>query len=162
MWRLDRSNSGDLIDRLRPHARHPDWDTAEVGEGWRQLVEECHERLSAALPNYELLAIKQKEGILAYQAFPRPWDKGEDRWSEQEWHDLGVITSDIQERSESMCEWCGSPGRLREWRSWLLTLCDACDSRFPDPPEYRLWNQIDEPEPPSEDKTTPEGPSRIK
>ena len=55
-----------------------------------------------ALRNYESLAIKQKEGILAYQAFPRPWDKGEDRWSEQEWHDLGVITSDIQERSESM------------------------------------------------------------
>jgi hypothetical protein len=89
MWRLDRSNSADLIDRLRQHARHPAWDTAEVGEGWRPLVEECHDRLSAVLPYYELLAIKQKEGILVYQAFPRPARNAEDRWTRQEWHDLG-------------------------------------------------------------------------
>jgi hypothetical protein len=137
MWRLDRSNSGDLIEMLRPHARDPDWDTAHVGEGWRPLVEECHERLAAVLPDYELLAIKQKEGILAYQAFPRPWREGRHSWTRQESRDLGMITSDAHIRSESTCEWCGSPASLREWRSHVLTLCEACDSRFPDPPVPR-------------------------
>jgi hypothetical protein len=137
VWRLDRSNSGDLIDMLRPHARNPDWAMARVGEGWRPLVKECHERLAAVLPDYELLDIKQKDGILDYQAFPHPWREGERSWNRQEWHDLGVITSDIQRRSESMCEGCGSPASLREWRRLVLTLCDACDSRFPDPPVPR-------------------------
>jgi hypothetical protein len=141
MWQLDRSNSADLIDRLRPHARHPDWDTAEVGEGWRRLVEECHERLSAVLPDYELIAIKQKEGVLAYQAFPRRLRSAGEHWARQERHDLGAITDDIRLRSEAICEWCGAPARLRKWRTWVLTLCGTYDGRFPDPPQYQAWNR---------------------
>jgi hypothetical protein len=54
VWALNPANSRDLIDRLRPHGRDRN---AEVGEGWRPLVMECHERLAAAFPDYELLAI---------------------------------------------------------------------------------------------------------
>jgi hypothetical protein len=39
-----------------------------------------------------------------------------------------------QDRAETICEWCGVLARLRDWRSVLLTLCDECDARFPDPP----------------------------
>jgi hypothetical protein len=53
VWELDPANSRDLIDRLRPHARRFTLRTAQVGEGWRPLVEECHERLQAAFPDCE-------------------------------------------------------------------------------------------------------------
>jgi hypothetical protein len=43
-------------------------EKAEVGEGWRPLVEECHARLQAAFPDYELLAVKQKWGALELHA----------------------------------------------------------------------------------------------
>jgi hypothetical protein len=35
----------------------------------------------------------------------------------------------------------GSAGRLREWRTRELTLCDACDRRFPDPP-YPVYGPL--------------------
>ena len=60
VWTLDQANSGDLIDRLRPHGRRFILEATQVGEGWRPLVEECHERLLATFPDYELLSVKQK------------------------------------------------------------------------------------------------------
>lgn len=134
MWELDPANSRDLIDRLRPHARRFTLERVRVGEGWRPLVEECHERLLVAFPDYELLNIKQKWGVLVYQANPCRWVEGSKQWTKQEDKDFGAITSEIQMRSEAICEWCGAAGRLREWRNLELTLCDACDQRFPDPP----------------------------
>lgn len=134
VWVLDLTNSCDLINRLRPHGRDLNFEVAWVGEGWRPLVEECHERLAAAFPDYELLAIKQKYGLLEYQAFPRRWAEGQRRWTAQEHADLEAITSEFRDRSEHICEWCGVAGELREWRRLDLTLCDTCDQRFPDTP----------------------------
>jgi hypothetical protein len=134
VWALDPANSRDLIDRLRPHGRDRNFEVAWVGEGWRPLVEECHERLQDAFPDYELLAIKQKFGVLEYQAFPRRWAEGQRQWTTQEHADLEAITSEIRDRSETTCEWCGTAGQLRASRKLKLTLCDACDQRFPDPP----------------------------
>lgn len=134
MWCLDPVNSPDLINRLRPHGRNRDFEVAWVGEGWRSLVDECHTRIVAVFEDYELVNIKQKYGDLIYQAYPRRVVDGERPWSAQERRVLGQITSDIQIRSGQVCEWCGAGGRLREWRHLELTLCDACDQRFPDPP----------------------------
>lgn len=134
MWCLDSANSDDLINRLRPHGRDGEFEVAWVGEGWRSLVAECHERLSAAFPEYELLAIKQKYGVLAYQAFPRKWVQGERQWSDEEAAELHAITDEFRVRSETVCEWCGAAARHRPSRTIELTLCDDCDGRFPDPP----------------------------
>jgi hypothetical protein len=134
VWALDPANSRDLIDRLRPHGRKRNFDVAWVGAGWRPLVQECHERLEADFPDYELLYIKQKYGVLEYQAFPRRWAEGRQQWTTEEYADLQAITSQIRDRSGHTCEWCGSTGQLREWRKNELTLCGTCDQRFPDPP----------------------------
>ncbi len=134
MWCLDPVNSPDLIARLRPHGRDRDFEVAWVGEGWRPLVDDCHTWIVAALPDYELVNIKQKYGALIYQAYPRRAVDGERPWTAQEYQVLGTITSDIQDRSETVCEWCGAFGQLREWRKLELALCAACDQRFPDPP----------------------------
>jgi hypothetical protein len=57
MWCLDTVNSAELINRLRPHGRDGDFAVAWIGEGWRTLVEACHDRLITVFPEYELLAI---------------------------------------------------------------------------------------------------------
>ena len=134
MWCLDPVNSSDLVNRLRPHGRDGDFDVAWVGEGWRTLVEACHDRLLAVFPHYELLAIKQKYGELSYQAFPRRWVQGQTQWTPEEAIALDDITDAFGALSRTMCEWCGATGKLREWRTTELTLCDDCDVRFPDPP----------------------------
>lgn len=114
MWELDPANSGGLIDRLRPHGRNRNFEVASVGEGWRPLVGECHERLQAAFPDYELLDIKQKYGALEYQAFPRRWTVGQGQWTTQEYASLQAITSEVRDRSERICEWCGATGLPNE------------------------------------------------
>jgi hypothetical protein len=134
VWCLDPANSAEVVARLRRHSRAGDFEVAWVGEGWRSLVEECHERLVAVFPEYELLAIKQKYGVLSYQAFPRPWVDGERCWSADEGAAVDAITDEFSVRSEAVCEWCGAVARLRDWRTVELTLCDGCDQRFPDPP----------------------------
>ena len=134
MWCLDPVNSPELVDRLRPHGRNGDFDVAWVGEGWWTLVEACHDRLLAAFPQYELLAIQQKYGELSYQAFPRRWVQGQTQWSPEEADELDAITAAFGALSQVVCEWCGATARLREWRTTELTLCDDCDARFPDPP----------------------------
>lgn len=134
MWCLDRVNSPDLIKRLRPYGRNRDFEVAWAGEGWRSLVDECHTLIVAVFDDYELMNIKQSYGVLLYQAHPRRVVDGKRPWTAQERRVLGMITSDIQRRSENVCEWCGGAGDLREWRRLELTLCDACDQRFPDPP----------------------------
>jgi hypothetical protein len=135
VWTLDPANSGDLLEELRPHSRRRQLEVLRVGEGWRPLVAECHRRLVAAFPDYELSAIKQKYGVLDYQAFPQPWADGQQTWTSQDYLDLLAITGDFRERSQAICEWCGSAGQLREWRTLMLTLCADCDDHFPDPPE---------------------------
>jgi hypothetical protein len=137
MWALDPVNSRDLIERLRRHVRDENCEVLWVGEGWRGLVEECHARLVAVFPEYELLNVKEKYGVLFFQAWPRPWAAGEERWTPGEEEALGAIVGEIQWKSESVCEWCGEPGELREWRAHELTLCDGCDGRFADPPYSR-------------------------
>ena len=137
MWALDPANSPVLIEQLRPHGRNDEFEVASVGEGWRSLVQECHERLVSRFPEYELLAIKQKYGALEYQAFPRPWRAGQRSWSPSEASTVDAITDEYRAKSESVCEWCGGPAVLRDWRTLELTLCDDCDRKFPDPP-YEL------------------------
>jgi hypothetical protein len=135
VWTLDSSNSPELINAIRAHGRIPaSGEVLQVGEGWRTLVTECHERLQQAFPEYELVAVKQKYGLLEFQAFPR----SKCQYSSDEYAALREITKEISERSETVCEWCGSTGGLRDGREWVLTLCDACDRRFPDPP-YPLY-----------------------
>ena len=142
MWTLDPKNSRDLFEVLRRHARQPDgFDTIRVGLGWRPLVAECHRQLVEVFPDYELLAVKQKDGLLAYQAFPWPEAENRPKWSVEDLAALDEITDAFAYRSESICEWCGAGGELRTWRAWELTLCDGCDQRFPDPP-YKLHGKL--------------------
>jgi hypothetical protein len=135
MWTLDKVNNRRLIDALGPHWRQPHTETVRVGEGWRDLVAECHEQVVSTFPTYELVNVKQKYGALEFQAFP--WKRTPETadWTTAELSQLDRITDRYRDRSEAVCEWCGQPGELRTGRTIMLTLCDVHHAAFHDPPE---------------------------
>lgn len=96
------------LEPVRRHFRGPGC-RIDVGPGWRSLVLACHAAVVAEFPEYELLAVKQKWAVLAFQAFPRPWRPGGD-WTLAEAARLGELVSEFSGRSETVCERCGAVG----------------------------------------------------
>lgn len=113
-----------LLGLLRPHARSPDL-TIDAGRGWWPIIEACHRQLEARLPRYELLAVKQKYGVLAFQAFASPWTPGI-HWTEADVRALDAIVEDARVHSARTCEVCGAAGQLHQVGSWLMTRCGRC------------------------------------
>ncbi|MBC9712263.1 hypothetical protein H9Y04_06710 [Streptomyces sp. TRM66268-LWL] len=114
---------------LAPHFRTPG-ARPEIGPGWVGLVARCHQAVVAEFPGYQLNAVKQKLGRLAYQALPGSWQPG-GNWSRAEHHRIDEITDAFEELSASVCERCGNAASLRETRRILLALCDACEAVVP-------------------------------
>src|SRR5690349_572980 len=106
------TSDANLLAALRRHARVQDFQLY-VGHGWLDLVRECHNRLAERFPDYELLAIKEKYGELAYQAFPHPWKQGGGAWTETEYDFVEEVTGRAQAASTAVCERCGRPGTTR-------------------------------------------------
>ena len=100
---LPEDDAAELVEALRAHARTPGLQVY-AGRGWLRLVRECHNRLEDAFPNYELLAVKEKYGELAFQAFPRPWQTGGGPWTNQEAHAVDQITDEYRELSTKVCD----------------------------------------------------------
>jgi hypothetical protein len=117
-------NAPELLVALRKHARAHDVDM-DVGDGWLPLVRECHEAVLAQFPDYELLAVKQKYGELAFQAWPRRWS-GPGSWTDDDHARIDDIVESFRERSAEVCERCGAHGRVRTLDRMLLTLCEGC------------------------------------
>jgi len=96
----------------------------EVGDGWLDLIEELCKKLDNLIrtkyPDYmngespfEVLQVKEKFGGLRFYT----------NYTNDEIEDL---IREYQNKSYTVCERCGSPGKLREISAWLLTLCDEC------------------------------------
>ncbi len=98
-----------------------DFEVVWCGEGWRSLVNECHDELVARFPDYRFYGIKQKWGVLAFQARPRAGDS-----TDEERALVDRLTGRYQTASEAVCEWCGRPGSLRSEDAEWLTLCNTC------------------------------------
>lgn len=122
VWSLEANpNAPELLASLREHARAKDLELF-VGDGWLPLVRECHAAVLAEFPDYELLAVKQKYGQLAFQAFVRPGSTGTD----EEYDRMADIREAFRERSAETCERCGAGGELRDLDGLFLTLCAPC------------------------------------
>jgi len=117
MWVLDPANSRELLDRLRPHSLSSDFEIVWCGEGWRTLINDCHNELAAAFPDYRFYTIKQKWGVLTFQARPRAGDA-----TSEELAAVDEVTARFATASEVICEWCGLRSTAPEWQ----TLCDSC------------------------------------
>ncbi|MFF4345007.1 hypothetical protein ACFY00_34455 [Kitasatospora sp. NPDC001540] len=116
----------DVLEPLRSHLRDPSYEF-EVGAGWWPLVLQCHLAVVAEFPGYELLAVKQKLGSLAFQASPSPAAR-----TSAEFARLAEVIGIFARRSASVCERCGGVGMLRRSRPRImLVLCHACESLVP-------------------------------
>jgi hypothetical protein len=98
------------------------------GDGWFQLLVETLERiepevelwnreLSASGARFEIVEVKQKFGELRIIGMPT---------------NAAIFKAflDAQQRSRTICENCGAPGRLLE-DGWFQTLCQSCANHGP-------------------------------
>ncbi|MEM9654430.1 MAG: hypothetical protein AAGA65_20220 [Actinomycetota bacterium] len=111
---------------LRSHWRQPAADVAWVGEGWRDVVSDCHRSLIEHFPNHELINIQDRDGELDYFAVVEPGS-----------HDHRAVAealAPVLAAASTTCMWCGETGSKRSQRAEVLVLCDDCDRRFSDPP----------------------------
>ncbi len=82
-----------------------------VGKGWSELINKLYD----AKPKYvNVTQVKEKFAGLRFYVMSAP-----------EWY--WDLISYYENESEKICEVCGKPGKVREDRSWILTLCDECD-----------------------------------
>ena len=85
-------------------------------DGWLELVKECDELLAHLDPDYRIIQIKEKFGMLRYyfvSQVPNPAGRI-----------MRIIANDFEQRSASVCQECGEPGKAVEIRNWYYTLCD--------------------------------------
>ena len=89
--------------------------------GWNALVVETIDTMVEAVKpdgRFAIRQIKQKFGGLRLYTFDAR---------------LGPIARSAEERSFTICEVCGAPGRVREERSWYRTVCDEHRPRLGSP-----------------------------
>ena len=85
-----------------------------VGPGWSDIILDLHTKLLKENPDYSIAQVKEKFGTLRYYTSSMT-DQGRIYIAEAE--NLSAIT----------CEECGRPGKLRDDKNWIRTLCDWDD-----------------------------------
>ncbi len=84
---------------------------SSVGKGWSKLINNLYD---AKPKRTNVQQVKEKYGTLRFYVSSAP-----------EWY-FDLIDY-YEEKSSKTCEQCGKPGKLRDNRYWILTLCDDCD-----------------------------------
>jgi len=110
-----------------------------VGDGWYQLVKQLLldiEKLYRLYPDdfkgFRIEQVKEKFGGLRFYVNHYPNCGVPDVLPTVEFFEknpLAKLIADAEEASFTICEDCGSDGKLRQDRSWVRTLCDGCSKR---------------------------------
>jgi hypothetical protein len=91
----------------------------ECGDGWFTLLRDLSNGIISALSDcdgtFYVIQVKEKWGGLRYYTQGVCSDV------------LTRLIGDSERLSMTVCEVCGSPGKLRKG-GWLSTLCDSCSS----------------------------------
>jgi hypothetical protein len=95
----------------------------EIGDGWIPIMRELCEKIQAeidsdpeAYKDLEFTQVKEKwGGLRVYLNYYYP--------------KIEELVDDAEAKSFETCEVCGKPGKLREDRSWIVTLCDECNEK---------------------------------
>lgn len=87
-----------------------------VGPGWWPLLEEMEKKIRTLDPEVQLL-YKEKYGTLQVNYITE---------SPEHFHEIDRLTREAEKASETICESCGQPGRLREQNRWFAARCDRC------------------------------------
>lgn len=101
---------GSLMAKYPDLFKHIKW--SGVGPGWESLLDELCQKLSKLPEEIEVHQVKEKFGSLRFYI-----DKGSE--------EAFKIIQEAEERSATICEQCGQPGRIRG-KHWVHCCCDAC------------------------------------
>ncbi len=109
-------------------------DTDAIGifidDGWYKLLNELCEKIAAvyrnsgAGPDIIVEEVKEKYGGMRFEYHFSAHNQTEPTKSVHK--AIDDLVSQYENLSETVCERCGKPGRLREELPWILTLCDEC------------------------------------
>ncbi len=101
-----------------------------IDDGWYDLLNELCGRIAAlyrdfgAEPDIIAEEVKEKYGGMRFEYY---FDTGRPTEQTNSVHKaINDLVSQYENLSETVCEKCGKPGRLREELPWILTLCDEC------------------------------------
>ncbi|WP_141579184.1 TraR/DksA family transcriptional regulator [Actinomadura sp. WMMA1423] len=94
-----------------------------VGPGWRDILLRTHAELVAVLPNYQVVQVKEKYGMLDVNlgGFVDPVT-GALGLSRELGTRVSAILTAAREESLRTCEVCGEPG-TETGQAWIKTLC---------------------------------------
>lgn len=112
--RLERMKP--ILDRIPPV-----WGKFLPEPGWDDLLLEADMKLALHDPGYEIQQVKEKFGGLRFY-----FTCSDDLYKldNNDVRDaMYRIVGDAEERSTTICELCGQPGKPRRL-SWIKTLCD--------------------------------------
>lgn len=96
------------------------------GDGWYKLIDELSAKLEAKI-------VKLKEDGVPLEKLPvaaqvKEKFGGLRFYMDYATEDMYDLTGEAENRSYSICEFCGDKGKTRN-RSWVRTLCDRCNSQ---------------------------------
>lgn len=100
----------------------------ECGDGWFQLLKDMFEEIKEQMDkhNIEVLYISQiKEkfgGLRVYADFPNK--------------EIEDIAEKYENKSLTVCEYCGLPSHLRIFRGWVYNMCDPCYNKIKEENKY--------------------------
>jgi len=89
-----------------------------IPDGWADLVLECHEKLVALNPNYQIHQIKEKFGALRFYI---GYNTDDENLSEE----MSQIINEYEHKSNYVCEVCGEAGEIRQMAGIYRTLCNT-------------------------------------
>ncbi|MBQ7969071.1 MAG: hypothetical protein IJ292_04545 [Clostridia bacterium] len=88
---------------------------SSVGQGWWPIIEKYLQQMVELAPEGEFF-FKEKYGTLRMRVYGKALDHEK----------LTALEMAAEHESATVCEKCGDPGRLRDDRDWIKTLCDSC------------------------------------
>ena len=86
------------------------------GDGWLSVLEALSRKLAEIGPDVVASQVKEKFGTLRFYVGGATMDAHE-------------AIHAAERRTETICETCGEPGKLRTASYWIYTACDACEAK---------------------------------
>lgn len=111
----------------------------DVFAGWGPLLDELHQELITIRPNYEVAQVKEKWGLLRVYIEGTPIQVDatgpqgllhfsiDDTATDDNWEEVQTIIDRYEEKSGTICEYCGGEGELNQAGYWWKTMCPSCE-----------------------------------
>lgn len=118
----------------------------EVGDGWFQLLYDLCSEIMALHEKHKMPLririddIKEKYGGLRFYYGFNVSEQEDELYYDKDGHpsesfnalaeEIDEVVTNYEDKSETVCERCGEPGKLRCYNKWELTRCNPCYEEY--------------------------------